>query len=51
MKRLYILEQGSVNVRKQFSFYESAERLSNKVMRENFRKNFAKAKRSARRAR
>jgi len=51
LKRLYILEQGSVNVRKQFSFYESAERLSNKVMRENFRKNFARAKRSARRTR
>ena len=49
LKRLYILEQGSVKIDNQFSFYEDADRLSQKVMRENFRKNFARAKASARR--
>ena len=49
LKRLYILEQGSVKIDNQFSFYEDADRLANKVMRENFRKNFARAKASARR--
>lgn len=51
LKRLYILEQGSVNIDNQFSFYEDADKLANKVMRENFRKNFARAKASARRFR
>jgi len=49
LKRLYLLEQGSVKIDNQFSFYEDADRLANKVMRENFRKNFARAKASARR--
>jgi hypothetical protein len=49
LKRLYILEQGSVKIDNQFSFYEDADRLSQRVMRENFRKNFARAKASARR--
>lgn len=49
LKRLYILNQGSVKIDKQFSFYEDADRLTNKVMKENFRKNFARAKASARR--
>ena len=49
LKRLYILEQGSVKIDNQFSFYEDADRLASKVMRENFRKNFARAKASARR--
>ena len=49
LKRLYILEQGSVKIDNQFSFYEDADRLANKVMRENFRKNFARAKASSRR--
>ena len=51
LKRLYILEQGSVKIDNQFSFYEDADRLSQRVMRENFRKNFARAKASARRFR
>ena len=49
LKRLYILEQGSVKIDNQFSFYEDADKLSQRVMRENFRKNFARAKASARR--
>ena len=49
LKRLYILEQGSVKIDNQFSFYEDADRLSQRVMRENFRKNFARAKASSRR--
>jgi len=49
LKRLYILEQGSVKIDNQFSFYEDADRLSKRVMKENFRKNFARAKASARR--
>ena len=48
LKVLYVLEP-IASIDNYFKFYEEADRLANKVMRENFRKNFARAKASARR--
>ena len=51
LKRLYLLEQRSLNVPKQFSFYEDSQRFAGKAFNRNFGKRFAAAKRSAKRAR
>jgi hypothetical protein len=51
LKRLYLLEQRSLNVPKQFGFYEDSQRLARKAFNRNFKKRFAAAKRSAKRAR
>jgi hypothetical protein len=51
LKRLYLLEQRSLNVRKQFSFYEDSQRFAKGAFNRNFGRRFAAAKRSAKRAR
>jgi len=51
LKRLYLLEQRSLNVPKQFSFYEDSQRFAKGAFNRNFGRRFAAAKRSAKRAR
>jgi len=51
LKRLYLLEQRSLNVPKQFNFYEDATTFARGAFGRNFGKRFAAAKRTAKRGR
>lgn len=49
LKRLYLLEEGQINIPKRFPFYEDGTKMARSAFQRSFGKRFAQAKRTARR--